>query len=211
MKSTLLILFLGASAVSAQIRWDALTPVPANDIAMPTLRDWQQKVVENYAKGGIAEARFSSWLELPFPPLKKLFPGLRFFTVSWIERPSPGKEKEAIGLSGGEYTLICTADGKLAKEIYHYGNYDPYGDFLATKKVSIRSPEDAKLIWDGFCDLHQKDWQDEPAVKISDTIWHLGDTTIDGVHYYYEVILDASQIVTFARLHADYSERSKSK
>ena len=197
--------------LSAQIRWDALKPVAADDITMPALRAWQQKVVENYSKNGIAEAHFSSWAELPFPSLKKLFPGLRFFTASWDERPAPGKEKQALGLGGGEYTLICSADGKLAKEIYHYGNYDPYGDFLATKKVSIRSPEDAKLVWDGFCDLHQKHWQDQSAIKISDTIWHLGNKTIDGVHYYYEVVLDAAQTITSARLHADDPKRPNSK
>lgn len=197
--------------LSAQIRPDALNPVAADDITMPTLNNWQRKVVENYAKRGIVEARFSSWFELPSPSLKKLFPGLRFFTASWTERPAPGREKEALGLGDGEYTLICGADGKLAKEICHHGNYDPYGVFLATKKVSIHSPEDAKLVWHGFCDLHQKHWQDQPANKISDAIWHLGNTTIDGVHYYYEVVLDASQIVTSARLHVDDPKRPKFK
>ncbi len=128
-----------------------------------------------------------------------------------MERPAPGKEKQALGLGGGEYTLICDPDGELVAEIYHYGNYDSYGDFLAAKKISIRSPQDAKLVWEGFCDLYQKHWKDNPAIKVSETVWHLGDNTIDGVHYYYEFVLDSSQLVTSARLHADDPKRPKSK
>ncbi len=178
---------------------------------MPALAKWQQDIIAKYAKTAIAEPLFASWHELPFATLKKLFPERRFFTNAWMERPVPGKEKEAIGLGGGEYTLICDRNGKLVSEIYHYGNYDPYGSLLAANKVSIRSPEDAKLVWDAFCDLHQKHWKDQPAIQVSDTVWHLGDKTIDRFHYYYEVRLTNEHIVESARLHADEIKKPDSK
>ena len=204
MKLLTLILLLGASVLSAQIRWEAVKPVPADDIALPALRSWQEKITEGYRKNGSAGAQFSTWAELPFPSLKKLFPELRFFAVSWSELPTPGVNKPFSLALGMEYTLVCDANGKIVKEISHYGNYEPYGELLAAEKVSIRSSDDAKLVWEGFTDLHQKHWKDNPAVKVSDTIWHLGDKTIRDVRYYYEVVLDAAQTIVSAKLHADH-------
>jgi hypothetical protein len=124
----------------------------------------------------------------------------------------PGQEKRAGALpQGNAVTLICNSNGKLVREIDHYGNYEPFGEFLAANRVTIRSPEDAKLVWEAFCDLHQKHWKDQRAIKISDTVWHLGDTTIGNFHYYYQIILDADQTVVSAKLHADDLNRPKSK
>jgi len=68
---------------------------------------------------------------------------------------------------------------------------------------------DAQLVWAGFCDLHQKHWKDQKAIKVSETLWHLGDKTTNGVHYYYEVILDAQQRIQSARLHSNDPRRPK--
>lgn len=178
---------------------------------MPALSKWQQDVIAKYAKTDIAKPAFGSWHELPSAALKQIFPGRRFFTVGWFEHPVPGKEKQASGLGGVEFTIACNRDGNVVSEIYHYGNYEPYGVLLAEAKRSIRSTEDAKLLWDAFCDLHQKHWKHQPAIRVSDTVWHLGDVTIDGVHYYYEVRLNEDNSVKSARLHADEVKRADSK
>jgi hypothetical protein len=195
---------LTLSVASAQIRWGQLTKVSDSDSAAPALKEWQQSVESKYRQGGVAVPTFSSWFVLSFDSLKTLFPQHRFFAVSWSERPAPGKEKEAIGLAFGlEATLVCNAAGKTIKEVHHTGNYEAFGELLNDAKVAIRTSDDAKLVWNAFCDIHQKHWQEQPAIKIDNKTWHLGDVTIDRFHYYYRVLLDDESRVVSAKLHAD--------
>lgn len=190
---------------------NSLTQVAADDIAMPTLTEWQQKVVASYQRWGAVEAQFSPWYELASPTLKQLFPGFRFFVVSYSEIAVPGKEKFHGLAQGLSFTVVCQTDGRFVKRFTHWGNYEQFGDVLAAQKVAITSAEDATLVWHAFCDLHQLHSKDLPAIKISDTVWHLGDNTIDGVHYYHEVTLDSAQTVTSSELRADDPKRPKSK
>jgi hypothetical protein len=195
---------LSLGAASAQIRWEKLSVVADSDPAAPALKEWQQGVEAEYKKDGLIIPTFSSWFELPFDSLKTLFPDHRFFATSWSEMHAPGKEKEVMGLAAGlETTLVCDAKGKLVKEVHHTGNYEAFGELLNSEKVVIRTADDAKLVWEAFCDIHQRHWKDQPAIKIDDRKWHLGDKTIDRFHYYYEVLLDADLRVTGARLCAD--------
>ena len=194
---------LSLGAASAQIRWEKLSVVADSDPAAPTLKEWQQSVEADYKKDGLIIPTFSSWAELPFDSLKTLFPGHRFFAASLIERHAPGKEKEVMGLGGLETTLVCDAKGKLLKEVHHTGNYEAFGELLHSAKVVIRTADDGKLVWGAFCDIHQRHWKDQPAIKIDDRKWHLGDETIERFHYYYEVLLDADFRVKSATLCAD--------
>jgi hypothetical protein len=213
MKATAFALVLCmATVLNVQIRENELARVASDDAAMPVLREWRSKKIEKCHKGGIATISFSPWYELPSPALKQLFPGLRFFATSWTLRPIPGKEKETIGLpSALEIVLILDADGKSFKEVATGGDHEPFWNLLAAHKVSIRSPADAKLVWEAFCDLHLKHWQDQPALKISETTWHLGDTTIDKFHYYYEFVLDDDHVVKWGKLHAEPVNKPPSK
>src|SRR5262245_5976460 len=86
-------LVLSTPVVSAQIRQSLLNRVSDDDAAMPTLRGWQDKITADYSKHGNVEARFTAWYELPFSSLQRLFPGHRFFTISWSQRAIPGREK----------------------------------------------------------------------------------------------------------------------
>lgn len=194
------------SVANAQIRQDQLTKLADSDSATPALKEWLQSVEANYKQGGVVVPTFSAWFVLSFDSLKTLFPQHRFFAISWSESAVPGKEKETLGLASGlETTLVCDAAGKTVKELHHTGNYEAFGELLKSAKITIRTNDDAKLVWNAFCDVHQKHWQKQPAIKIDDRTWHLGDETRDGYHYYYEVLLDADFRVTSAKLHADVS------
>lgn len=199
----LIVLVVTLSVASAQIRWDQLEKVADTDSAAPELKKWQQRVEAEYRQGGMIVPRFSSAFELPFESLKILFPQHRFFAISWLETPAPGKEKIALGLSSPEVTLVCDTAGKIVKEVNHTGNYEAFGELLNATKVVLRTNEDAKLVWNAFCDIHQHHWREQPAIKIDDRTWHLGDVTIDRFHYYYEVLLDAELRVKTAKLQAD--------
>jgi hypothetical protein len=202
-KARILLLLLSTPVLFAQIRWDAVTSVAPDDPCMPVIREWQQKLLENYNDdrfGRLARPDFLRWAELPFPSLKALFPQHRFFTITWSERPVPGKEKEAVGLAAGlEETLVCDSDSKLVK-LPNPGSHGEFGQLLAANKIALRTADEANLIWEAFCDFYQKHWKGRPALKVSDTVWHLGKTTNSGVHYFYEVTLGADQIVKAGEL-----------
>jgi hypothetical protein len=59
------------------------------------------------------------------------------------------------------------------------------------------------LVWDGFCDLHQKHWKDHGIEMKDQRRWHLGVITLGDFHYYYEVLLDDEGKVVSGKLHAD--------
>lgn len=195
---------LTLSVASAQMRLDQLTEVEDSDPAVPALKEWQQGIEARYRQGGFIVPAFSSWFALSFDSLKTLFPQHRFFAISWSEGAAPGMEKEAIGLAVGlEATLVCDAAGKTIKELHHTGNYEAFGELLNAARVTIRTNDDAKLVWNAFCDIHQRHWQKQPAMKVDDKTWHLGKVTIDRFRYYYKVLLDDESRVVSAKLHAD--------
>jgi hypothetical protein len=112
-------------------------------------------------------------------------------------------EKKAIGLGSGiGITVICGPDGKIVKELYHFGNFEPFRDLLVTNKIPIRSMDDATLIWDAFCDLHQLHWKGHPAERVAPDTWRFGDNTIENTHYYYEATLDENSVVQSFTSHA---------
>ncbi len=184
-------------------------PLQANDPALPTLRTWWQTTAARYAKDGKIRPYFGAWQELPYGKLQRLFPGRRFFKASWIETPILDKTQTSGIASGVKYTLVCDIAGNLVAENSGDRNSEAFGDMLAASKIRIRSPADAKLVWDAFCDLDQKAWKELPVLRVSETVWHLGDATTNGIHYYYEVRLNDDTSVKAARLRADKVEISK--
>jgi len=198
------VIALSAWNADAQIRWQKLAVVEESDPATPALKQWKQTLAAKYKKGGIIVPDFSSSYELPSQSLKTLFPDKRFFAMSWCERPAEGKEKEAIGLAFClGTTLVCDAEEKVIKEVFHTGNYEAFGELLSAEKVTIRNNRDAKIVWEAFCDLHQKHWKDQGIERKKDGVWHLGVTTTDDFHYYYQVKLDKQGAVMAGKLHAD--------
>lgn len=139
MKRLILAILMLTTRCFAQIRYEDLKLMDAKDPARPALEAWKRKVLEGYEKSFVEVSFNSVWYEMPFASLKRLFPNYRFFAIEWNERPVKGKEKEVIGLGGGEYTLVCSKDHKVVYEIYHYGNYELYGKLLADRKAVIRS------------------------------------------------------------------------
>ena len=211
MKTAFIILFLGICAACpaqtpppARPRFNTLPQVAADDKAMPALREWQKKVGDNYKKGGVVIATFTPWYEMATPSLRKLFPNLRFFAISWDERQNPAIKEPLGGMGAGlEFIVVCDKEGKYTAEMCGWGGMDDYGKLLASNKIAIRSLEDADLVWQCLCDTHRWGLRG-PSVKISDTTWHLGDSVNDQKeHYYYKVTLDKDQIVVTGTLQAD--------
>lgn len=188
---------------NAQMRIGELAKAEKSDPATPVLMEWQQGIEDEYEKGGLITPIFSDWFVLSSDSIKTLFPQYHFYAVSWMEKPAPGKEAQALGLSGHETTLVYDPAGKVIGHLSHTGSYEEFGKFLAAERVAIRDADDAKLVWSAFCDLHQRHWRENPAIRIDARTWHLGCTVTDGVRYCYEVLLDDDFRVLKARLRSD--------
>ena len=178
--------------------------VDSTDPATPTLDRWQAGVVERYRKGGHTQPHFGPWLEIPSESLRRLFPDLRFITIHWNEVAIPGTTEKFASRAYGLFVILAVDSSKqTTQEFFGYGNYEEFGSLLSRHDITINSPDDATLVWNSFCDLHQKHWKDQGIERIDDRTWHLGVITIDRFHYYYRVDLDSDHKVVHGKLHAD--------
>lgn len=204
MKHGLPIFLLSLSTLAAQNRYEDLLPVSPNDPSMAALSTWRENIVGRYKSDGAVVPEFRSWFEIPFVAPKKLFQNLRFFTTDWSERFEPGKTTLAASGpgSGIEYTVVCDIDGKFVTDMFH-GSGDHVSNLLIANKVGIRSAEDARLIWDAYCDIHQFHWKDRSLKKISDNTWRFYDDTIGDYHCYYDAVLDENGVITSFTSRAD--------
>ena len=66
---------------------------------------------------------------------------------------------------------------------------------MAFGKVRIANKSDAEVVWNVFCTLTHLHWENDPTEKVSETEWHLGNSYHDGLHYYYEILLDENHFV----------------
>ena len=146
------------------------------------------------------ERHFGEWRELRSDAAHKLLPQYRVFAIAWRDR----SEAQDISVPwGGSVTLALRRDGSEFSELQDTGNYEEYGRLLAKNGVLLRNSEDGKLIWDGFCDLHHKQWREQKIERKDDQTWHLGVITIDRLRDHDEVKLDASLKVVSAILRSE--------
>ncbi len=215
MKPLALLFTLAITITSShgQIQYDTADRVTESDPIYPVLEERRSHIQKQYDETKSRLPVFSDWVLVQSSATAKLFPSLRFAGISWHERAHPDVKDRKVNLAGGFQTTVGvdTSSNKIQVELFGFGNYEAFGELLATNRVRIQDRTDAKTVWVAFCDLHFKHWQSKPAVKKSAKVWHLGDVTIDRFHYYYEVVLDDDHIVKSARLHADEVKKPVSK
>ena len=195
----------------AQIRFDVALIVPESDPICPALDNYRNQIEKRYDATAKRPA-FDKWVEIRSPEVVQLFPTLRFTAISWSERPRPKMDHRFDSFAFGLQTTVGVDATKrsIEVELPGFGNYEEFGNFLAKNRVRICDAADAKTVWDAFCALHFKHCKDQKAVRISDSIWHLGNTTSNGYHYYYEVVLDEHQTVRSARSRSSQVQTSAS-
>ena len=205
MRTLLLYSMLSSIALAEKGPWRAeFKRVDPSDSVTPTLNQWQAEVIERYRKSGHTQPQFGPWLEIPSESLRRLFPDLRFITIHWNEVAAPGTTEKFASRAGDLFVVLADKSAKQTTlEFFGYGNYEEFGSLLSQHGIAINSPDDATLVWNAFCDLHQKHWKDQGIEKIDDRTWHLGVITIDRFHYYYQVDLDSDNKITHGKLHAD--------
>jgi hypothetical protein len=167
------------------------------------LKDHKDKKLRAYATNNIIKPIFSEWMEIPTKPLQELFPDYRFYVIYWNEQLVDKTAKMRVSCAAGlQQTAVIHSKTRKMILFPGFGNYEKYGDFLAKEKIVLCDDGKAKLIWDSFCDLHQKRWKNQGIKKISYNQWHLGITEGSRSKYYYEVNLNDEGYVLNGRLHS---------
>jgi hypothetical protein len=178
-------------------------PAPVDAMAA-TLEEWRARTQCSQEADGDCIAQFTAWSEIDTAPLRRLFPAYRFFTIKWDQGPVDATKtmtrSYAIGLGT---TLAVARDTHSVTEFFHYGNHEAFGEFLRRERIRISGDAAARLVWDAWCDIHDKRWRQQGIERINPSVWHLGIVTIDQVRYYYEVVIDADGLVQSADLHSD--------
>ncbi len=204
----LLLLVLIPDLAVAQIQFQKATLMEKSDPIYPVILARQLEIEKKYEAGDYAVAQFTPWIRVDSPAVAQLFPQLRFASVMWSEQPSPKSKTHQVGRALGlELTVGVDVKSLQAKcELLDYGNQEAYGQMLKEAKVRIVTPEDARTVWEAFCALTHRHWEANPAIKVSDTVWHLGKSTDATSIYYYEVLLDSDHVVRSATLKSDRSK-----
>lgn len=175
------IAFLVLLVLGFQIRYDGPTPVAEDDAIYRLLAQHQASIEKKYRDGGYALAEFSKWIHVDSPAAAKLFPSLQFASVRWSERANPTAKKGVAGLAIGlEKTLgIDRKTKSIVIQLYGSGNYMAFGELLINHRIKLRNEKDAERIWNAFCELHHKHWQDQKHQRISAHEWRLGISSYD--------------------------------
>jgi hypothetical protein len=168
----------------SQIRSNPELIVKNDNLHFSTLTEHQIQIEKQYDEGKLIQPTFQQWVRVKSEAASQLFPKMSFYSIAWAETPRPGaKNKQPIHLVLRlEKTIgINQGTGKIEAELYCSGNYEAFGELLIKHKAALRNPADAKKIWEAFCEIHHKHWQEYPLKKISDTEWHLGISSYDQI------------------------------
>ena len=192
-----------ASLASGQVQVERWPVVPKDDMIRPTLDKWCKTLQAGHDRRELIQPRFSEWLEISSDDLRTLFPSYRFAVITWDELEHPRAREKVIGRAFGlQVTLAIDAASGKGAEFFGSGNYEQFGAFLFERGVMIQGEDDAKRVWNAFCEIHQHHWRDYGIDHPDKLTWHLGINEIGEYRYYYEVSLDSANKVVSAKLHA---------
>jgi hypothetical protein len=110
--------------------------------------------------------------------LESLFEGYVFVYVPYEERIRED-EKHLRSRTIGLYKTIALDESGSKMYIFPgYGNYEQFADFLRDRGTKVNSMEDAKEIWQAFCQIHKKGGQGD-FVKVDRNRWKLARHSTD--------------------------------
>jgi len=186
---------------SGEDRSGRFVPVPKIDPVYPVLDAYRtakfkrDKESKNYFTG-IGEWQFDL-----LPAFAILFPNLRFVHLGWTYTQNP-KGQIIEGLPAGllELTVAIDKDSNRIVAGAKGTQFEEFGNLLTSNHVQIRNEAEAQRVWEVYAALNHVVIGEDPvpkwpSTKVSETEWHLGDSTWRDSHHYVQVILDANQSV----------------
>ncbi len=152
-----------------------------------------KSLVSKYEKGGFATANVADPVKLQTGATKHLFPNYGFYMIGWDEDEAAGKHVGGLA-HGLHYCLAVSAQG-AATRLYGMSDATGYGKFLSDNGITIKSVDDARLIWLALCDIAIVPWHSQDLMQVSPTDWHLGINELDGRLCYFDFKLGTGQKV----------------
>lgn len=159
------------------------------------------RIRTNYAAAKVVRPTLHVPFQVHVDAALRLFPHYRFYVLCWDEE-AVDKQNPPVGMGLGlYYTLALGADGEI-RRFQGTGNFEEFGKFLSDAKVALKTSEDAKLVWNAFCEIHRRDWASHPSERISEKEWRLGKEVAYGFDRFYRVSTTTNGICASARFEA---------
>jgi len=144
-------------------------PVTESDPIFPLLVEHRNAVASEYEKRDL-NAKIREFTSIDTPSCKELFPELRFVSYNWSITPKIPDQKWSYTIL--EKTLaVDEAKGRIVVVI---PPDDTFVKLLTDHAVKIRDEADAKLVWNSYCETHNRPWWDYGIERVGDSEWRIG-------------------------------------
>ena len=162
---------------------DGVLPKPEviakTDPVYSVLMAHQKSMLAEYEKGRCKLPEFAQWQPLRSKAASSLFPNHRFATITWNERRHPKATKPVSLAAMLRKTLVIDEKkNRIVRELYAWGNYEPFGEMLIKHGVQLKTDADAQLILQAFLALHRKG-SSQLNEQVTDNEWRLGVSQYD--------------------------------
>ncbi|MEO8350704.1 MAG: hypothetical protein ABI680_03175 [Chthoniobacteraceae bacterium] len=150
--------------------------------------------------------KFYKPLEIQSGATTTVFPGYRFFLLTW-EESDRDPNHHIVGRAAFPHRFLAVAPDGAKERIYDV----PRGELLVEARARIRSQEDAELAWRALCELRVRGPGREKCEKMSETQWKLGLLVVEDhrgarvmrTTIHTAVTTDAEGVVIAAKRHSD--------
>ena len=147
--------------------------------------------------------------------LQQVFPRYSFVVVPWEYRAEPGNPR-GFSIPGGLYSVVALRDDGDRFVFYSTGNRQEYAEFLRLRRIRFNE-ETAVQLWAAHHDLYGMS-EGAPPKRYGNSEWRFGyqesvnvvsESEEERVAYYYQLHVDASDMVIDGRFVAETLERRK--
>ncbi len=171
--SSVLILLLCIGNVIAQEN-DHSVPITPSDPQWEIIQNKLDLLLDNDNNSPVGN-KLDKAKRLHYQTLDTIFPGWKFYLIRYSTYKKDGFEDAEVSIAYNlGFTLAISPDANKTIELGHYGNFEAYGKLLKEAEIVLKDEDDAKLIWEAFCFIHQKWWLNHEVKKVTDSLWHLG-------------------------------------
>src|SRR5581483_3435162 len=144
-------------------------PVTESDPIFPLLVEYRNGVKADFEERGF-NAAIQQIKSIDTPSCKVLFPELRFCSYYWSFTPK-------VHDPGWSYAIL---EKTIAVDLVKWlvvAKIPPDDEFLKLlidHRIAIRDKADAKLVWESYCETHNRPFWDYGIEKVSESEWRLG-------------------------------------
>ena len=165
--SLLAIVVISALCAGSGFECGSLLPVAGND-PNRKLIDAETATITDTGGSNPVGNKLEASGKIDETTLRTLFPNWDFYAFLYSNYLKKGFEEAAVHLAAGlGHTLAVERGTGATLRLDHFGNHEAFGELLKRARVTLRNADDARRVWDAFCELHCKSWRGYPLQRIS--------------------------------------------